>query len=312
MSIETLERKFTLTGTASLSLANVRGSVNIQPGEDGEITIIASKRTNTGNAENTRIELSQTEAGEVEVATRYDQGGFGFFRKNHLCKVDYDIRVPETCALKVRGVSNSTSIEGVNGRKDISSVSGDIDLRNLNGEIKVKNVSGDIDGKKVSGSAHLEVVSGDIKFLQADFPTLRGKSVSGDIEIESPLGDGPYDFNTVSGDIRFIIPKLRGATIHSHTLSGKVSTSAPISNLEQNRNNHRIVLDDGGVKISHKSISGDFILLNKSDNGSAPESSASSGDVVHPESRSEILDRVAQGDLSVDEALQLFSANNPD
>ena len=165
MSIETLEKKFTCTGTASLSLTNVRGSVNIQPGEDGEITIIASKRINTGNAENTRIELSQTEAGEVKVATRYDHGGFGFFRKNHPCKVDYDIRVPETCILKVRGVSNSTSIEGVTGRKDISSVSGDIDLRNLNGEIKVKNVSGDIDGKEVSGSAHLEVVSGDIKIL---------------------------------------------------------------------------------------------------------------------------------------------------
>jgi DUF4097 and DUF4098 domain-containing protein YvlB len=312
MSIETLEKKFSVPGTARLSVSNIRGSVKVQPGENGEITVIASKHTNSRNAEHTRIELSQSDDGDVTVATRYDQHGFGFILKNHPCKVDYDLRVPEECALKLRGVSNSASIEGISGHMDIASVSGDIDLRAFAGDLKVRNVSGDIFGQDLSASAHLQVVSGDIKMTQVNFPTLRGKTVSGNIEIESPLGDGPYEFNTVSGDVKFIIPQLRGATIHSQTLSGKVRTSAPISGLEHSRNNYHVVLEGGGVDIAHKSVSGDFILVSMGDDGASQESSNHAAVKTGPESSSEILDRLANGDLSVDEAVLLIAENGPD
>lgn len=306
MSIETLERKFTVSGSASLSLSNIRGSVKVRPGEEGEITVNASKHIKTGDPENTRIDLSQTDTGEVKVATRYDNKGFRFFRKHHPCKVDYDVRVPEECTLNLRGVSNSTSVEGISGKKNIKSVSGDVNLDLLKGELRLKTVSGDVDGTKISGAAHLETVSGDIKIMPADFPTLRGKTVSGDLEIESPLGDGPYTFNSVSGDIKFSVPQLRGATIHSHTLSGNVSTSGPVSGLKHSGGNQEIVILDGDVEISHKSVSGDFFLLAENGNGASKENSPL-GEVSADHTPSEILAQVAQGDLSVDEAVQMIS-----
>ena len=63
--------------------------------------------------------------------------------------------------------------------------------------------SGDIFGEAISGSIHLNTVSGDIKLSKSDVPALRGKTVRGDLLVETPLGDGSLDIhhNNVSGDI---------------------------------------------------------------------------------------------------------------
>jgi dipeptidyl aminopeptidase/acylaminoacyl peptidase len=309
MSIETLERKFACPDPASLSLSNIHGSVIIQAGQVGEITIIASKHTHSGDANNTCIELFQTEAGKVIAATRYDRGRFSFFSMNLPCKVDYRVRVPTNCDLEVRGVSNTVSIDGISGNLEVKSVIGDIALQSLTGEINVITVSGKVNGADISGAANLKALSGDINITKAEFLTLRGKSVSGDFKIESPLNDGPYDFNTVSGDVRLVVPQLRGITITSNSLSGKVSTPE----LSKTSRNHRsIVLGDGGIEIFHKSVSGDFVLVSQDGNDPPSEISKSRINSSGYISRGEILEGISQGEISVGEALQLLIETNPE
>lgn len=312
MSIETLERKFTCPDPASLSLSNIRGSVIIQAGQVGEITIIASKHTDSGDSKNTYIELYQTEAGKVIAATRYDRGRFSFFSMNLPCKVDYRLCVPSNCDLEVRGVSNTVSIDGISGNMEVKSVSGDIVLQSLTGEINVKTVSGKVNGADISGAVYLKTVSGDINISKADFLTLRVKSVSGDIKIESPINDGPNDFNTVSGDVRLVVPQLKGITITSNSFSGKVSTPEPAILSKTSRNHRSIVLGDGEIEIMHKSISGDFVLVNQDKNDPLSDNIKSRINTGGDISRGEILEKISQGDLSVDDALQLLIESNPE
>ena len=151
MSITTIEETFTCPDSPHLSLSNIRGSVKIQAGEDGVIAVVGRKYLNTGDDENTSIEISQSSDGSVKVNTLYIHKGLRFLRKWVPCKVDYEIRVPNECTLKVRGVSNSTVITGITGSHDISSVSGDVDLRSLAGELRLKMVSGDAQGDLISG-----------------------------------------------------------------------------------------------------------------------------------------------------------------
>jgi DUF4097 and DUF4098 domain-containing protein YvlB len=261
MSIKTIEETFNCPVSPHLSLSNIRGSVKIQAGEDGVISVIGRKHLNTGDEENTHIELAQSSDGTVKVSTRYTHKGLRLIRKWVPCKVDYEIRVPEESALKVRGVSNSTMIKGITGTHDISSVSGDVELCSLAGEIRLKVVNGDAKGELISGSVQLNSVSGDIKLKSSDISKITGKTVSGDLTVESPLGDGPYDFNAVSGDIKLRLPSLRGATVTSSSLSGDVRSSLPTSQSNHNRNHRRIEIYGGGVEIHHNSVSGDIFLV---------------------------------------------------
>jgi DUF4097 and DUF4098 domain-containing protein YvlB len=310
MSTQTIEETFECPDSARLSLSNIRGSVNIQAGEGGKISVVARKQLNTGDEENTIIELSQTNDGTVKVNTRYNHKGFRFFRKWVPCKVDYEVRVPEKCSLKVRGVSNSANIEGINGIHDISSVSGDVKIRGLTGELTLKTVSGDVQGEMLSGPVRLKTVSGDIKLIKSDISKITGKTVSGDMLVETPLGNGPYDFNSVSGDIKLYLPSLRGATVTSSSLSGNIWNSIASSQSNYSRNTHKIEIEGGGVEINHGSVSGDLFLDSENINDPSGNESEEIPSENRSQTRTDILERVDRGEMSVDQALQMIASNS--
>lgn len=311
MTTETVERTFDCSESPHLALSNIRGSVSIQSGEDGKIVVVASKHINSGDVEYTRVDLSQSEDGVVNVSTRYDVSGFSIFRFRRPCKVDYNVRVPKNCSLKVRGISNTASVEGISGKVDISSVSGELECRSLAGEIKLNTVSGDVSGKMISGPGKLTTVSGDVQLKNSDFPALKAKTVSGDMLIETPLGEGPYDFNAVSGDFKLSIPHSVGVTVISSSLSGDVRTSSKVSSERHSRNPKRVEIGGGGVEIHHHSVSGDLFLVIENDNG---DPGGFRKDIERENStltRSEVLDRIASGELSVDEAVGMFADGTP-
>lgn len=310
MSVETIEKTFSCPDSPHLTLSNIRGSVKIQPGDNGAIAVTAAKHNDTGDEENTRIEISQADDGSVKIYTRYDHMGYRFFRKWHPCKVDYEVLVPKECFLKVSGVSNTATIEGTSGELDISTVSGDLECRSLTGQLIIKTVSGDVRGEAISAFACLNTVSGDISLKNSDFPALRGVTVSGDLVIETPLGDGPYDFKSVSGDIKLDISAVDGATVSSSSLSGDVRTSLPFSRTNQSRNHRKIEIKGGGVKINHSSVSGDLFLDGEINNGASENMSEEIPSENRSQTPSDILERVDRGELSVEKALQEITGNS--
>jgi hypothetical protein len=309
MSIKTIEEIFTCPDSPRLSLSNIRGSVNIQAGEDGVIAVVGRKHLYTGDDENTLVEMSQSRDGTVKVSTRYTHKGLRFLRKWVPCKVDYEIRVPKECTLKVRGVSTSTLITGIAGNHDISSVSGDVDLRSLAGELRLRMVGGDVQGESISGPVRLNTVSGEIKLQKSDIPKLSGKTISGDLMVESPIGDGPYDFNSVSGDIKLHFPSLRGATVTSSSISGAIRTSIPTFQSNQARNRQQIEIEGGSVNINHNSVSGDLFLESDGKNSGSLAEQGLLPDEEPAQSRAVVLEHVDRGELSVDQAIIMLASD---
>jgi DUF4097 and DUF4098 domain-containing protein YvlB len=310
MSNETINKTFDCSENASLALSNIRGKVNIQPGEDNVITIKAEKLLDSGDPEQTVIELSQDNNGKVTAQTRFDNSGFQIFRKFKPCKVNYDVRVPKNCFLKVRGVSNTANIDGITGDLDISTVSGDIQIRSLNGHLKIKTVSGDIQGEDIGAAARIETVSGDFHLNRCNFPSLRGKTVSGDLILETALGDGPYSFNAVSGDIKIEINPLSGASIISSSLSGEIRASIPVSWSNRSRNHQKVEVNGGGVEINHKSVSGDLFLTTADESGPSEERPPQETAQIDQLSHTEILDSIERGEMNVDEAVGMIEKVN--
>ncbi|MGW8225303.1 MAG: DUF4097 family beta strand repeat-containing protein [Anaerolineales bacterium] len=306
MSSETINQSFDCGEEAYFSLSNIRGKVNIIPGDDHAITIQAEKILDTGDGENTFVELSQDSGGRVFARTRYGEPGFQIFRRMVPCKVNYQVSVPENCYLKVRGVSNAARIEGISGEIVISTVSGNLVLQSLQGELKIKTVSGDVTGEDVNAVIKLETVSGEIHFKKSILHRLGCKTVSGDLILEAPIGAGPYDFNAVSGDIEWKIDAFSGATITSSSLSGEVQTSLPVTASNHSRNHHIFEILGGGVEIHHKSVSGDFLLTYDGNRDGVDEFTVP--DLNQPElvSNQEILEGIDRGEISVQEAVGLI------
>lgn len=279
MSEETLEKVFQVSGSARLEVSNIRGSTEIHTGADGVISIKAVKHEDTGNAKSTEIELTQEADGTVKVKTRFPEIHWSWLTGSQPCKVDYVITAPRSCTLKVNGVSNDALVEGFDGDASFSSVSGDMILRDLHGAVKIKTVSGDLEltnltgelnintvsgdirGKTLSGHFHLDTVSGDADLGEANLPSVKATTVSGDLQFETALGEGPYKFDSVSGEVGLKVPAETRCSAELHTVSGSLQVKLPATSMSRHNGWQAVEVQGGGVKVSLHSVSGDLALV---------------------------------------------------
>jgi DUF4097 and DUF4098 domain-containing protein YvlB len=275
MSNIILEKTFTVPASARLTLSNICGSVELRPGAEGVITVKAEIAVNSGDADQTEVEMTQETDGSVKVKTHFSDFWFGWLVGSRPCEVEYVVTAPRTCALQVNGVSNEVFAEGfegeasfktvsgdmtvraLNGSLSFDSVSGDMQLSDLSGRLHLNTVSGDITGAHLSGAVNLKTVSGDIELGQSSLPSLSASTVSGEVEVETGLGEGPYKFNSVSGDLTLKLPADTRCTAELHSLSGGLSVKLP-STFSRNNGTQTAEIQGGGVKVYLNSVSGDM------------------------------------------------------
>jgi Toastrack DUF4097 len=273
---EITQRTFAVTSPVHLNLSNIRGSVEIRPGQDGVIQVTATKVATTGDAKRTEIELLQETDGTVKVATRFPEGAWSWLFGSFPCQVDYVVEAPRKCFLMINGVSSQTLAEGFEGEFSFQSVSGEMILRNLTGPVKVNSVSGDavlaeltgglhlktvsgkVSGKRIHGPVHLHTVSGEVALEESNLPSVEASTVSAGMIYQTALGEGPYRFNSVSGDVELLVPSETRCSAELHAISGKLSTKIPATSTSRQNGNQTLEIQGGGVKVSLNSVSGDM------------------------------------------------------
>ena len=274
MSEEKMEQVFQVTAPAHLVVKNVRGSVNIQPGEEGTLQVTAVKHIDSGDDELTEVNLSQESDGTVQAVARFQESSPGWLAGKKACLVDFIIQAPPQCSTRVKVVSANVSLTGLEGEMECHTVSGDLVLHNLTGSFEIHTVSGDLElnniagnmdlhtvsgdaqGRGVSGAQKFDSVSGDVTLEESNIPSLQAKSVSGKFKIVTPLAEGPYHFHTVSGDVELKVPAETHATLELHSLSGKLSSKLPVTSSVLDRGNQEMEVQGGGVKVTLNSVSG--------------------------------------------------------
>ncbi len=316
MSSETFEQTFQVAEPARLKLSNIRGSVEIQAGESGTISVQATKHN--GGDKHTTIEMSQAEDGTVVVETREPEGGWRWLGFSSPAKVDYKVSVPAACNLSVSCISSSLSVQGIGGEFSFRTVSGGVDLQQLNGPFKINSVSGDIRGAGLSGTVELETVSGDVRMNESDLSSVRGTTVSGDLHLQTALGDGPYKIRSVSGDVFFFVPADTACTVEIRAVSGKIASTLPLTSHVRRGGSSTAVIQGGGVEVKLNSVSGDLWVGQPGDEpgkaGSVavphyePPEPPEPPDPPAPQPKrlttAEILALVERGEMSVDEAIR--------
>jgi hypothetical protein len=299
MAQDRIEKSFTVSSPARLQLSNICGSVEIRRGEDGLIRVTAIKQTHSGDAERTEIEMSQESGGKVTVTTRFPDGAWSWIFGSHPCCVDYVVTAPRRCSLNLNGVSCTLDVEAFEGEFRVKSVSGEITLRDLSGSLQLYTVSGDVRGERLSGALDLDTVSADVALAACDLPAVKANTISGNVDLKTPLGSGPYTFNSVSGDVHLTLPVDSRCTVELHSVSGDITTAFPVSSSAQTLGSHTVAVQGGGVLLSMHSVSGDVSL--DGEGGVPPAAGGNQG--LSAEQRREVLERIERGELTVEEAL---------
>jgi DUF4097 and DUF4098 domain-containing protein YvlB len=275
---ETIEKTFNVVSPASLHLSNIRGCIEIRPGQDGIIHITAAKEASTGDSQRTLIEMIQDSDGTVRAATRFPEGAWSWLFGSFPCRVDYVVQVPRKCILKINAVSSAILAGGFEGEFTFRSVSGEMDLCDLTGPVKVNTVSGEVEladlagdlrlntvsgkvtGKRIRGPAHLDTVSGNISLEESSLNSLVASTVSGEMIYQTAFGAGPYRFNSVSGDVALLVPADTRFSAELHAISGKLTTKLPATSITSQNGTQAVEVQGGGVKVTQQSVSGNLSL----------------------------------------------------
>ncbi len=280
--VETFDQTFPVSQPAQVKLANIRGSVLVRAGAVGQVRVYAVKHLGSGNAERTTVEIEQAADGQVRAQTRFREGVLAFLSLSHPCKVDYVVEAPPSSNIKASCVSSSLTLDGLQGAFDLDAVSGSLELTNLSGSLRIQVVSGDVTGTRLAGSLELESVSGAVHCSESNFQQINLDTVSGDATLQTPLGSGPYVFNSVSGSVRLVVPDGTACSAQLNTVSGRLHTSLPVNTSHSQHGLHQVDILGGGAPVSLKSVSGGLWLGPEEGQAQPVDSIPATGDWSEP------------------------------
>jgi hypothetical protein len=131
----------------------------------------------------TKLTLSRSGSElRIEAETPMDAGVFGS------AKLDFEVSVPDSMALRVEDGSGDMTIENV-GSAEVTDGSGDMTIRGVNGDLVIRDGSGDMKIANVTGNIRINDGSGDI-----------GVDGAGSVEIAND-GSGSVDVHHVKHDV---------------------------------------------------------------------------------------------------------------
>ena len=308
MSQETIERSFETGTPAQLKLGNIRGQIDIRAGESGVILVTAVKHLNSGNSDLTQVVIEQDDSGKVTIKTEYPNSVNNWFGLNKPCKVDYSVQVPPECHMKVSGVSCNITVQGVQGEIEIHSVSGGLTLEELSGDLKAKTVSGALKADRLAGELDANTVSGSIRVAASQISTANFNTVSGGMVLESPLGDGPYTFKSVSGGATLVVPADTACSARFHSVSGRMRTSLPITKDKRRGARGEMEIQGGGPEVYHHCVSGSFKIVTSENEPIREEHHTPPVTAAQPKDQMNILKQIEAGEITVEEALKELNA----
>ncbi len=287
--------------------------MTVSPGPDGLVSITAVEH---GSDDRTQIEIGQEPDGTISARTNYENRHLSIWllgdRPN---KVDFTVVVPAQTDLTVKCVSANTHVHGVSGDVRLKSVNGLLHAADLSGDLHLESVSGRIEASRLSGPTALRTVSGGVTLTDSDLPALDANSVSGSMDLETPMGEGPYELRTVSGSVRIRTGDRPTGRIHFRSLSGSASVDSTRLRTSENVSHPGpkkalFELSENGPDIHFRSVSGSLKLVTKGGETAKPENAPKTAPASAPASpgRMEILERIASGEISVDEAVAVMRA----
>jgi len=297
-----MEQIFPVVDGGHLVVENIRGSVVIRSGAHENIHVRAVIEADSGDLHAMLIEIQQELSGVVRATARMRANPAPNLTGARPCRILFDIVVPRDCDVDLGVVSSNASLHGLRGEMAVRTVSGELALGRLEGHLDIHSVSANLQGQDLSGGLRLKTVSGQAHLAACRFTSVDASTVSGDLFLETSLSGGPYNFHSVSGDTWLHLPVETGCEVQMTSLSGQLNSAFSTIYHKYTPRFRSATIGAGGALMQIHSLSGDLHLQ------TTP--AAQQGQPAAParHTRLEILEKIAQGELTVEEGARLIES----
>jgi DUF4097 and DUF4098 domain-containing protein YvlB len=212
------ERTFDQTVSAQphgvVDISNVAGEIEIIGWDRQEVSVHAEL-----GAQVERVDVSSSSGRTVvKVVLPNHTSGHG--------EAELHIHVPRESEVDVSAVSADIRLSGVLGIERLNAVSGDVTAELGNADVEAKTVSGELRLKGHGSPARLHVtsVSGDVR-LEHGAGDFEGSTVSGELVVALDSARS-IRMRTTSGDVRLESKLEHAATLEATSVSGDINVRA--------------------------------------------------------------------------------------
>ncbi len=243
-----IERQFALPEGAAVRVHHLAGQVRILSGQAGETRILVEQTAGL------RWDIEQAEDGTVQVRSSAPKG-------TKPPEAACTVTLPPGARLRVRLVEGEVRVEHTDMRARMDTVSAAILLEQARGAWHLQTVNGDISADGLEGALYVQTVSGDVRLKGARLSEMQGHAVSGGFEVETALGEGPYEFHTLSGDVVLRLPEDTHCDVDFRTLSGRLEAAFSAVYFPPEGGRRQVMLGEGGAQVRVQTLSGGLWLM---------------------------------------------------
>lgn len=243
--IDTVEKRFTITGTPSLDVHTFDGSVEVSTWDRPEVLVVIEKHAIDKAAADRMVVTAEQSGDRITVAVREDrETGL------HLNFGSRSARITITAPAKVQ-VEAGTG----DGRIEVRDVEGDVTARTGDGVIRLDHVNGSVDVTSGDGSIEID---GTLRGLKA-------RSGDGRVRVRASGGAPTSDWSMTTGDGSIVleVPDGFSADLDATTGDGRVDVrDVPFSGDSDSRRRSvaRGRIGNGGALIRMRSGDGSITV----------------------------------------------------
>jgi Putative adhesin len=238
VTIPTPTRTFQIMEHARLVINTGAGAVAIRRGEEGMVSVTATKRASGIGIDTERMQIDYNQYGDVlDISSRMAWSLLQF----GLRTVDFEITVPSRCDVHLQNSSGPVTLQGTSGVIRVRTGGGSVHAHDLQGQIAMKTGGGRIEAENLQGLIDLRTgggrieaqnLQGQINLHTGGSPIILGNTRGqlttvtggGRIEVSQAALSGESSLKTGGGTINLRLPgdaafsldaKTGGGTIHN-------------------------------------------------------------------------------------------------
>jgi len=153
-------RTFQILEHARLVINNGAGTVSIRRGEEGVVSVTATKRASGIGIDAERMQIDYNQYGDtLDISSHMDWSILQF----GLRTVDFEITVPSSCDVHLQNGSGRIMLQGTSGVIRVRTGGGSVHAHDLRGQIEMKTGGGRIEADSLQGLIDLRTGGGRIE-----------------------------------------------------------------------------------------------------------------------------------------------------
>src|SRR6266700_3317379 len=192
-------RTFQIMEHARLVINTGAGTVSIRRGEEGIVSVTATKRASGIGIDTERMQINYNQYGDVlDISSRMAWSILQF----GLRTVDFEISVPSSCDVHLQNGSGRVAVQGTSGEIRVRTGGGSVHAHDLQGQIAMKTGGGRIEADNLQGLINLHTGGSSI-ILGNTRGQLTTETGGGRIEVSQAALSGESSLKTGGGSITF-------------------------------------------------------------------------------------------------------------